>query len=151
MSASCGRLQVWQTFLAKGVSGLMVLMPTVDAAMLTDVFETYRQAWQDRVRVLGADHKHTINALSDLALHIDVSGQSADAEPMYREALAAGMRVMGADHPDTINSTNNLASCLNDQRRFEDAEPLYRQALEARVRVLGASHPDTMTSLNGLA
>jgi hypothetical protein len=34
-------LQVWQTFLAKGESGLLVLMPSVQVATLQQTFETF--------------------------------------------------------------------------------------------------------------
>jgi hypothetical protein len=33
--------QVWHTFLAKGVAGLLVLMAKVDEGKLTDLFETF--------------------------------------------------------------------------------------------------------------
>lgn len=53
-------LQVWQTFLAKGAGGLLVLTPYVDAQTLEEVFQTFdvqnAQATQpeDRERILNA-------------------------------------------------------------------------------------------------
>ena len=44
---------MWQTFLAKGVSGLMVLMPDVDSGRLEEVLNTFDVMQVCRVLLLA--------------------------------------------------------------------------------------------------
>jgi hypothetical protein len=69
-----------------------------------------RRILADRVRVLGADHPHTLTSRNNLAGAYESAGRLGQAIPMYEQALADRERVLGADHLDTLTSRNNLAS-----------------------------------------
>src|SRR5262245_55614544 len=56
-------------------------------------------------RLLPADDRHTLYALSRTALAFSNCGQNVEAEPYARRAVEACRRVLGPDDPETILST----------------------------------------------
>src|SRR6185437_3840325 len=66
------------------------------------------------VRVLGADHPHTLRSRNNLALSCRDAGDLGRAIPLLEQTLADCVRVLGADHPDTLRSRNNLAAAYRD-------------------------------------
>jgi tetratricopeptide (TPR) repeat protein len=111
----------------------------------------FQRALTGYVRVLGADHPHTLASRNNLATAYDGAGDLGRAIPLYEQALADGLRVLGADHPQTLASRNNLAYAYQGAGDLGRAIPLYEQALADSVRVLGADHPQTLTTRNNLA
>ncbi len=89
------------------------------------------QTWQVRSRVLGPEHRDTLESLDNYASALMWSGRLDDAIPLLRTCLAARRRVLGAGHPDTLVSINNLAHALTNHGDFSQATALFRQAIDA--------------------
>lgn len=117
--------QVWQTFLAKGASGLLILAPTVNGERLQDVFAHFdvmqAQATQpaDRDRILAA---------------IDASIGAAQLNVKLRGALVESA-VYEANHasapPMEKSRIFDKAACLlRANAQYEEALHMYRHAME---------------------
>ena len=104
----------------------------------------------NRRRILGDEHMHTLTSINNMACCLKAQGKLEDAEPLYREALNTCRRILGDDHPDTLWSINNMAGCLKEQGKLEDAEPLYREVVDDSRRILGDDHPRTVTSIHNM-
>ena len=139
--------EVWQTFLAKGAAGLLVLMPSVGAAKLRGVFETFdvmqAEATQaeDRDRILGQ-----ISDSPGGATQVNLQLKCALVDSAMHEA--AHSTAEGADLAMVLDKAGGM---LRVNGQYSEAEPLYRQALEGRTRVLGPDHQDTLSNINNLA
>ena len=105
----------------------------------------------DLERLLGPDHRDTLNSRNSLAAAYLAAGRVADAIPLFELTLAGRERLLGPDHSDTLTSRNNLASAYQDAGRAAEAIPLFEQTLAARERLLGVGHPRTLSSRSNLA
>lgn len=68
-------------------------------------------------QALGADHPHTLSALSNLASLLKQLGSVDEAEAMFRQALKGRIAALGHDHPDTKMSMEWLCTLLKQQNR----------------------------------
>jgi tetratricopeptide (TPR) repeat protein len=93
-----------------------------------------RQTWQARARVLGPEHRDTLDSLDTYASALYLSGRIDEASARHQECLASRRRVLGPDHPDTTVSTNNLALALIEQGKWGEAIRLIREALDVLGR-----------------
>jgi tetratricopeptide (TPR) repeat protein/tRNA A-37 threonylcarbamoyl transferase component Bud32 len=92
------------------------------------------QTWEGRARVLGPEHRGTLEALSVYASCLDRMGRSEDAIRLLQECLAAHRRTLGASDRNTAISINNLAVCHWRRGDYSDAIPLLSEALELHKR-----------------
>jgi tetratricopeptide (TPR) repeat protein len=102
------------------------------------------QTWEGRVRVLGREHRDTLDSLDAYAMSLEYTGQGEKAIPLLRECLSARRRTVGPRHEDTLVSMNNLAHCLTRHGELAEAIPLLRDAVEARH----ASGPETESAIS---
>jgi tetratricopeptide (TPR) repeat protein len=100
--------------------------PARDAEAITLALQT----WKGRARVLGPEHRDTLESLGAYATCLDKTGQSEEAIRLLRTCLAARQRTLGASHPDTAISMNELAVCLWRRGEYQDAIPEFRKAVE---------------------
>jgi RNA polymerase sigma factor (sigma-70 family) len=105
----------------------------------------------DLERLLGPDHRDTLNSRNSLAAAYLAAGRVAEAIPLFEQTLAARERLLGPEHSDTLTSRNNLASAYQDAGRAGEAVQLYELNLAARERLLGVGHPRTLSSRSNLA
>ncbi len=149
---------------AEKMDTMLLEQPEIRAELMATMGDVYTQlglypqaeplldkALDERKRVLGDDHPHTLSSMGGLADLYGYQGRYDEAEPIFLQTLEAQKRVLGDDHPDTLTSMNNLALLYTEQGRYDEAETLYRQTLETQKRVLGDDHPETLTSMNNLA
>jgi tetratricopeptide (TPR) repeat protein/tRNA A-37 threonylcarbamoyl transferase component Bud32 len=94
------------------------------------------QTWRGRARILGPEHRDTLDSLDTYANSLANPDQHDEAIRLFRECLAARRRTLGEGHPDTVISINNLATCLFRAGEYSVAIPLYREAAELH-RVAG--------------
>ncbi|WP_328890205.1 tetratricopeptide repeat protein [Streptomyces sp. NBC_00316] len=111
----------------------------------------FQRALTSRVRVLGADHPHTLSSRNNLAYAYRHAGDLGRAIELWERDLTHSVRVLGADHRGTLTSRLNLAGAYEEAGDLGRAIPLYEQNLAAMMRVLGADHPDTLTASSNLA
>lgn len=101
--------------------------------------------------VHGPKHPKTGERLSDLAIILNDSGASRDAEPLSRRALAIAEKAQGPEHPTTGLRLSILGSLLCDRGDYAGAEPLFRRALVIAEEAQGAEHPTTGARIDNLA
>jgi tetratricopeptide (TPR) repeat protein len=90
------------------------------------------QTWQGRARILGPEHRDTLDSLDTYASALVWTGRLEEAMSLQRRCLAGRRRTLGAAHNDTLISANNLAFSLMRNGEFSEAIPLFREAVEAR-------------------
>jgi tetratricopeptide (TPR) repeat protein len=105
----------------------------------------------DTERVLGPDHRDTLQSRNNLATAYQEAGRLDDALPLHQQTLADRERILGPNHPHTLNSRNNLAGAYYEAGRLNDAIALVEQTLADHERILGPDHPDTLRSRSNLA
>lgn len=106
------------------------------------------QAWinlaQRAEAVLGQTHEITLEAKSELGLHLRWHGQLERSEPLLREVCESREATLGMDHMLTITAMNNWAVALQDLRRYDEALGILRTAFEAHRRIWGPDHRETL-------
>ncbi len=90
-----------------------------------------RQTWQARIRVLGPDHRDTLDSLDTYGTAVMKAGRPDEAIALQRTCLAARRRVLGPQHLDTLTSMGNLANALVTRGEWTEAIPLFREQLHA--------------------
>ncbi len=90
------------------------------------------ETWQRRVRVLGPEHRDTLDSMDTYASSLESTSRHDEAITLLRQCLAARRRTLGPSHPDTLTSTNNLAHTLAIHGEFPEAIALFREAVKAR-------------------
>jgi tetratricopeptide (TPR) repeat protein len=103
-----------------------------------------------RERVLGPDHRLTVESLGGLAHVLFDCGEFDAARPLYERALAVRERVLGPHHPDTGEILNDLGILLHAQGE-PAARPLLERALAIAEQALGPDHQYIAIALNNLA
>ena len=111
----------------------------------------YRQVFESRSRVLGADHPRTLSARHQLAWVMANLGHWQDAAAGYRQILASRLRVLGVDHPRTLSARHQLAWVIGNLGHWQQAEAEFEQVLHSRNRILGPEHRDTLAARHWLA
>jgi tetratricopeptide (TPR) repeat protein len=105
----------------------------------------------DLDRLLGPDHRDTLNSRNSLAAAYQAARRPAEAIPLFEQTLVVRERLLGPEHPDTLTTQNNLAAGYQEAGRVGEARLLFELTLAARERLLGPSHPSTLISLGNLA
>jgi tetratricopeptide (TPR) repeat protein len=90
------------------------------------------ETWQKMVRVLGQEHRDTLDALDTYTSALLLSGRADEAVALIRDCLSARHRVLGPRHGDTLISMNNLAWALMRRGDWPEAIPPLREVLEVR-------------------
>ncbi len=137
--------------------------PATDATLRNGLSQVYRnigryvdaiQLQEETVvarrKLLGNDHRDTIDSINLLGLLYQEAGQWAKAEPLAREALDQNLRLQGADHRDTLTAQNNLGLLLRAMGKGPEAEQLFRTAVERAREVLGQEDLDTISFIANL-
>ena len=137
--------------------------PEVAATLHLTLGETYRQlglydeagphlekAKELFGRELGAEHRYTLAAETNLGLYLWDVGRYEESDRLTSATLETRRRVLGEDHPDTLMSMNNLALVFKAQGRYEEVERVHRRLLEIRRRTLGVENRKTVISMSNL-
>ena len=101
----------------------------------TESLPLARQTWQGRSRVLGSEHRDTLDSLDSYATALARSGQIDEAITHERECLNARRRTLGPRHPDSLVSMENLGYLLSTVGKWSEAIPLLREACDAEREV----------------
>jgi hypothetical protein len=76
---------------------------------------------EKRKRVLGQDHRDTLESLNNLAQLLQSKGEYERALPLFEECLATRKRVLGEDHPETKSTKQWCGSCAEKLRSSANA------------------------------
>ena len=94
---------------------------------------------------LGDNCGQVCLATNDLALMLDSSGNSAEAQPLYREALEGWKRLEENPYEFGLEETmHNLAASLAGTEDMEEAERLARESLALFEKKAGPYHWRTL-------
>jgi tetratricopeptide (TPR) repeat protein len=110
-----------------------------------------QRAFELFTKLLGPDHKDTLNALNLLVQTKTLQGKFGEAEPLAHRFVEACRRTQGPDSEATLNSLYVLAMCYSVQGRVGESLPLFQELLERRRRVSGLESNDTIEAMGGLA
>src|SRR3984957_19717079 len=102
----------------------------------------YRQAVQEREKVLGREHTDTIDARYWIAQCIYGQKKYEETERVYRQVVQEREKVLGREHADTIDARCWTTHSLYHQKKYEEAERMYRQVIQEREKVLGREHAE---------
>jgi tetratricopeptide (TPR) repeat protein/tRNA A-37 threonylcarbamoyl transferase component Bud32 len=105
------------------------------------------QTWKERARVLGPEHRDTLQTLGTYAQCLDNLGHSDEAIRLMRECLAARRRTLGASHRDTVISMNDLGVTHWRRGEYLEAVPLLSEAVELH-KLAGRETEVATTSAN---
>ncbi|KAK4164715.1 phosphorylase superfamily [Cladorrhinum sp. PSN259] len=110
----------------------------------------YRQALELKEKVLGREHRSTLDSMNNLGLVLQNQGKYEEGEQIHRQALKLKEEVLGREHPSTLDSIDNLGIMLRRQGKYKEAEQMHRQALSLYEKVVGREHLSTLKSMNNL-
>jgi hypothetical protein len=99
-----------------------------------------------RRSMLGDDHPHTLESVSNLAFNLWQLGHYEHARELADDTLTRLRRVLGDDHPQTLRCANYLALSLSTLGQNEPARQLGEDTLTRCRRVLGSDHPHTLSA-----
>jgi tetratricopeptide (TPR) repeat protein/tRNA A-37 threonylcarbamoyl transferase component Bud32 len=91
------------------------------------------QTWQARGRVLGPEHRDTLDSMDTYASTLGWLGHLNEGIELDRQCLAARRRTLGPSHPDTLTSMNNLADFLLRAGAWSECIPLLKEGLEIQA------------------
>ncbi len=103
-----------------------------------------------RERYLGEQHPMIAEALSNLAVVVDLQGESRSALKLYRRALALREAHLRPDHPSIAATLNGLGGVLARLGEASESEAVYARALEIDRAAFGDEHPRVATILHNL-
>ncbi len=149
---------------AKHIEGRFPSQPLVEASIRQTMGSTYldlgslaeaqrelERAVDIRRRLLGEQHKDTLESLNWLANVLQEQGKYPQAEALRANILAVQRRVLGDQHKETLASMNSLASVYRSEGKYTQAEALAASTLETQRRLLGEKDPDTLSTTINLA
>ncbi|KAF2818232.1 hypothetical protein CC86DRAFT_309623, partial [Ophiobolus disseminans] len=91
----------------------------VTAGNITDAEMLATKAMKARKKILGHEHKDTIQSIAMVADAYSLGGRWNKAEILRRQVMESCKKKLGADHPDTLTSMANLASTYRNQGRWD--------------------------------
>jgi len=107
-------------------------------------------AWTTHERLLGADHKKTIQSLGALSFLRWQQDRRKEAVKLGQHWLAASQRVLGEDDPESLAAAHTMALYLAGQGRVSEAEAAYRRTLAGRRQILGQDDEATLQTMHNL-
>jgi len=102
--------------------------------------EVFRRRWEDARRVLGEEHRVTLENMSAFARVLTEQERYREAETLYRRALEVRTRIYGAEAWPTLRTKRDLAKVLLASGRTSEAERLHAE-YEAGMEKLRQSTP----------
>lgn len=118
---------------------------------LVDAIKRGEQNYENRKRLLGAQHQDTLESARTLARTLCQHGSRLDdAAEIMEHVCKSREKTLGITHPDTILSLSSLADIFKQQGKYDRAEEEQVKALCRLTEVLGPDDPDTLSMINNL-
>ena len=113
--------------------------------------ELLERALATRRRVLGAEHRDTLQSAAQMGRLLLAKGKPGEALPYIRAALDAARRTLGGNDPFTLGVVAVMGTMLIDQGKAAEAVPYRGEALDAWRRTRGEDDPETLSALHNTA
>jgi serine/threonine-protein kinase len=107
--------------------------------------------YQARLRVHGAQHEDTLDALRRVGVIHHWLGDYATAQERYQSCVDMALEALGATHVVTMECISNLGSVFETTGFYREAENYIRKSIELLSIVKGERHPDTLRANHNLA
>jgi CHAT domain-containing protein/tetratricopeptide (TPR) repeat protein len=115
-----------------------------------EALTTIERAVEIREKLLGPEHRETVNALHNLATICFHTGDYARAESLHRRVLSIREKLLGPEDVEVATSLNNLSLVYLETEQYSKAEPLIHRALAIKEKVLGPEHLSLASTLINL-
>ena len=89
----------------------------------------FRDLLADRRRVMGSDHRDTLNTHNNLAFWLSRARKVTDSIDEFRAVLSDRTRVLGPHDPDTLTTRYKLAGRLGEAGRVPEAIKILERLL----------------------
>ena len=66
------------------------------------------QVMEMRMKLLGAEHPHSLISMADLAITYWSQGRWNNAEQLEVQVMEMRKKLLGVEHPDTLSSMENI-------------------------------------------
>jgi non-specific serine/threonine protein kinase/serine/threonine-protein kinase len=109
------------------------------------------RALETRRRVLGPEHRDTLNSIAALAGLYRLQGRGQEAEKLLRAELPVLERTLGPDDIDVFRARTTLATTLLGLSRYAEAAKLLEETLPRERQALGPENEVTLASTQRLA
>lgn len=132
---------------------LMELMGGVyyNLGLYTRAQTLFSRALPIRTRVLGLEHRDTLELMDTVAFLMMTNGQLAQAEHLQRKIVETDRRVLGPKDTYTLVAQDTLGSILYSEGRYRESAEILSEAVTLKAKVFGADSPITLVSLDNLA
>jgi tetratricopeptide (TPR) repeat protein len=90
----------------------------------------HRETLDVQRRVLGPEHRGTLESMRNLANDFAGEGRYSEAEKLQRETMNVDRRVLGPEHPLARLSTYNISCILARKGNRDEAFQLLREAVD---------------------
>ena len=117
----------------------------------------YRKAayWAQKLieecaRTKGEEDLETVEAQHDLALVLELMGDSRTALEIEQKVYDAECKILGEEHPYVFTSLGFLATIYSGLGDYQKALELGQKAYETECKVLGEEHDSTLATLGNL-
>ena len=104
-----------------------------------------------RTKLLGREHKDTLDSMALLSINYQDIGRLDAAETLLVELVDISKRKLGTHHPDTLYCMHLLASNYLRRLNWNKAEELLIQVTDGQKKDFGVEHHDTISRMNNLA
>lgn len=123
---------------------------TADLGRTAEAYSILRETYRQRERLLGAEHRDTIQSMIALGWLCATSGDAQEAIRILDSGAQLSRRVLGDLHPCAIAALSGLGWANTRLGELSSAFRYTQQALERRLDTLGAQHPETLNSMYAL-
>ena len=106
--------------------------------------DLYVDMSNERARVLGPEHPHTLAARANAAHLTGKAGDAAGARDQFAALVQIYERVCGPSHPETLIARAKVARFTGEAGDAVAARDQLAALLPVCARVLGPKHPDTL-------
>lgn len=118
---------------------------------LADAIKRGEENYENRKRVLKAQHPDTLESARTLATTLCQHGSRLDdAAEIMEHVCKSRETTLGTNHPDTILSLSSLAKIFKQQGKYDRAEEEQMKALCRLTEVQGPDDPDAIAMINNL-
>ena len=112
----------------------------------------YITALEGRRRVLGEEHKKTLDSMKNMGAPLFHMEDYKGALDYLQQTLRMKEKILGKSHPDTLATVMGMANTYKiGSKDLVKAEEMYRHALDGYERALGKQHERTKTCAKNLA
>ena len=105
--------------------------------------ETYNQAHEMRLQLLGSDHIDTAVCSYNIGQTYHASGKYCEAMVLYKEFLLVARKQLGPHHRDIANMLKCIAQVYHTRKEYTMAKQMYEESLYVARIALGNGNTPT--------